>query len=90
MLIWQGDGGDYQEASASAPAPAPAPAQVAATGDPDTDKKIRSVTKKLQAIDKLKQQQAAGKQLEKNQVWMVTSYSQLCLFENTTVVLVIM
>jgi len=38
------------------------------TGDPEKDKKIRNLRKKVQAIEKLKDQQAAGKTLEKNQL----------------------
>ncbi|CAL1274384.1 unnamed protein product [Larinioides sclopetarius] len=37
------------------------------TGDPEKDKKIKSILKKLNQIDKLKQDQAAGKPLELNQ-----------------------
>ncbi|KAK7477133.1 hypothetical protein BaRGS_00031619 [Batillaria attramentaria] len=44
------------------------PAAGATTGDPETDKKIRNLRKKLQAIEKLKEQQSAGKQLELNQL----------------------
>ncbi|NXI23083.1 EIF2A factor, partial [Sterrhoptilus dennistouni] len=38
------------------------------TGDPEVDKKIKNLKKKLKAIEQLKEQAAAGKQLEKNQV----------------------
>ncbi|XP_052215411.1 eukaryotic translation initiation factor 2A-like isoform X1 [Dreissena polymorpha] len=38
------------------------------TGDPEKDKKIRNLMKKLQAIEVLKEQQKAGKQLELNQL----------------------
>ncbi|KAM7043525.1 eukaryotic translation initiation factor 2A isoform 2-T2 [Acridotheres tristis] len=38
------------------------------TGDPELDKKIKNLKKKLKAIEQLKEQAAAGKQLEKNQV----------------------
>lgn len=38
------------------------------TGDPEKDKKIRNLRKKLQQIEKLKEQMKAGKQLEKNQM----------------------
>lgn len=46
-----------------------APSQVTgSTGDPETDKKIRNIKKKLQQIEKLKEQQKSGKQLELNQI----------------------
>ncbi|CAH2247147.1 eukaryotic translation initiation factor 2A isoform X1 [Pelobates cultripes] len=38
------------------------------TGDPETDKKIKNLKKKLKAIEQLKELQASGKQLEKNQM----------------------
>ncbi|GFQ65019.1 eukaryotic translation initiation factor 2A [Trichonephila clavata] len=38
------------------------------TGDPEKDKKIRNIVKKLNQIDKLKQDQAAGKPLQPSQV----------------------
>ncbi|KAF4804251.1 Eukaryotic translation initiation factor 2A [Turdus rufiventris] len=38
------------------------------TGDPEVDKRIKNLKKKLKAIEQLKEQAAAGKQLEKNQV----------------------
>ncbi|XP_075717608.1 eukaryotic translation initiation factor 2A [Rhinoderma darwinii] len=37
------------------------------TGDPETDKKIKNLKKKLKAIEQLKELQASGKSLEKNQ-----------------------
>ncbi|XP_059160587.1 eukaryotic translation initiation factor 2A-like [Physella acuta] len=37
-------------------------------GDPEVDKKLRSLQKKVQQIEKLKEQQASGKQMEKNQL----------------------
>lgn len=38
------------------------------TGDPDVDKKIKNLKKKLKAIEQLKEQQASGKTLEINQI----------------------
>uniref|UniRef100_A0A8C8Z4Q0 Eukaryotic translation initiation factor 2A n=1 Tax=Prolemur simus TaxID=1328070 RepID=A0A8C8Z4Q0_PROSS len=38
------------------------------SGDPDIDKKIKNLKKKLKAIEQLKEQAATGKQLEKNQL----------------------
>ncbi|XP_015455663.1 eukaryotic translation initiation factor 2A isoform X2 [Pteropus alecto] len=38
------------------------------SGNPEVDKKIKNLKKKLKAIEQLKEQAAAGKQLEKNQL----------------------
>ncbi|XP_077204805.1 eukaryotic translation initiation factor 2A [Paroedura picta] len=38
------------------------------SGDPEVDKKIKNLKKKLKAIEQLKDQAATGKQLEKNQM----------------------
>ncbi|XP_006000963.1 eukaryotic translation initiation factor 2A [Latimeria chalumnae] len=38
------------------------------SGDPEVDKKIKNLKKKLKAIEQLKEQQVVGKQLEKNQI----------------------
>ncbi|KAM8952430.1 eukaryotic translation initiation factor 2A [Pelodytes ibericus] len=38
------------------------------TGDPETDKKIKNLKKKLKAIEQLKELQTSGKPLEKNQL----------------------
>ncbi|XP_026188008.1 eukaryotic translation initiation factor 2A [Mastacembelus armatus] len=38
------------------------------SGDPETDKKIKNLKKKLKAIEELKDQQASGKVLQKNQL----------------------
>lgn len=38
------------------------------SGDPERDKKIKNLKKKLKAIEQLKEQAATGKQLEKNQL----------------------
>lgn len=40
------------------------------TGDPEKDKKLRNLRKKLHQIQKLKAEQQAGKTLEKNQVFL--------------------
>lgn len=60
----QGDGAVESQYN-SAPLP-----QMAApsTGDPEKDKKIKNLRKKLQQVNKLKEQQQAGKQLEVNQL----------------------
>ncbi|XP_048190844.1 eukaryotic translation initiation factor 2A isoform X2 [Perognathus longimembris pacificus] len=39
-----------------------------ASGDPEIDRKIKNLKKKLKAIEQLKEQAATGKQLEKNQL----------------------
>uniref|UniRef100_A0AAY4AXK4 Eukaryotic translation initiation factor 2A n=1 Tax=Denticeps clupeoides TaxID=299321 RepID=A0AAY4AXK4_9TELE len=63
-----------QEAKSEASQPEPSPSQVtsippaATSGDPELDKKIKNVKKKLKAIEELKEQQAAGKPMQKNQV----------------------
>uniref|UniRef100_A0A665U5T3 Eukaryotic translation initiation factor 2A n=1 Tax=Echeneis naucrates TaxID=173247 RepID=A0A665U5T3_ECHNA len=38
------------------------------SGDPETDKKIKNLKKKLKAIEELREQQVSGKVLQKNQV----------------------
>ncbi|CAH0747244.1 unnamed protein product [Diatraea saccharalis] len=47
------------------------------TGDPEKDKKIKNLNKKLSDIEKLKQQKAAGKQLELNQLAKIESEASL-------------
>ncbi|CAH0557666.1 unnamed protein product [Brassicogethes aeneus] len=42
--------------------------QVNLTGDPELDKKLKNIKKKLDAIEKLKEQQSQGKPLEVNQL----------------------
>ncbi|XP_026323322.1 eukaryotic translation initiation factor 2A isoform X2 [Hyposmocoma kahamanoa] len=49
------------------------------TGDPEKDKKIKNINKKLSDIDKLKQQKAAGKQLELNQQAKIANEQALLL-----------
>lgn len=56
---------------APTPVPQSAPRSTvtqSASGDPEVDKKIKNLKKKLKAIEQLKEQAAAGKQLEKNQL----------------------
>ncbi|NXJ80158.1 EIF2A factor, partial [Trogon melanurus] len=53
-------------AAQSAPRSSTVPAIT--SGDPEVDKKIKNLKKKLKAIEQLKEQAAAGKQLEKNQL----------------------
>ncbi|XP_041974244.1 eukaryotic translation initiation factor 2A isoform X2 [Aricia agestis] len=66
-----------ERADESPAAPAPAPATnkqpFVSTGDPEKDKKIKNLNKKLSDIEKLKQQKAAGKQLELNQLAKIDS-----------------
>lgn len=47
------------------------------SGDPETDKKIKNLKKKLKAIEELKEQQASGKVLQKNQVEKLQKEGQL-------------
>lgn len=51
--------------------------QVTLTGDPEKDKKIKNIKKKLDAIEKLKVQQAQGKTLEINQVEKIKGEAEL-------------
>ncbi|XP_073709928.1 eukaryotic translation initiation factor 2A [Misgurnus anguillicaudatus] len=46
-------------------------------GDPETDKKIKNLKKKIKAIDELKEQQAAGKVMQKNQLEKIEKEAQL-------------
>ncbi|XP_036392819.1 eukaryotic translation initiation factor 2A isoform X1 [Megalops cyprinoides] len=57
--------------------PAPAAGPTPTCGDPETDKKIKNLKKKLKAIEQLKEQQAAGKTLEKNQIEKMQKEAQL-------------
>ncbi|KAM6970193.1 eukaryotic translation initiation factor 2A [Aplochiton taeniatus] len=58
------------------PAPTNHPAPPT-TGDPETDKKIKNIKKKLKAIEELKEQQAAGKPIQKNQLDKMQKEAQL-------------
>jgi len=55
----------------------PAPAAPASTGDPEKDKKLRKLNDKLASIQKLKQDQAAGKKLEANQLEKINTESAI-------------
>ncbi|XP_026227202.1 eukaryotic translation initiation factor 2A [Anabas testudineus] len=46
-------------------------------GDPESDKKIKNLKKKLKAIEELKEQQASGKVLQKNQLEKIQKEGQL-------------
>ncbi|XP_076846915.1 eukaryotic translation initiation factor 2A isoform X2 [Brachyhypopomus gauderio] len=46
-------------------------------GDPETEKKIKNLRKKLKAIEELKEQQASGKQMQKNQLEKMQKEAQL-------------
>ncbi|CAH1133754.1 unnamed protein product [Ceutorhynchus assimilis] len=59
---------NQNEAGEGKTAPVVSSVQVALTGDPETDKKLKNIKKKLDAIEKLKQEQASGKTLEANQL----------------------
>ncbi|XP_042600565.1 eukaryotic translation initiation factor 2A-like [Cyprinus carpio] len=56
---------------------APASHVTSSCGDPETDKKIKNLKKKLKAIDELKEQQAAGKVMQKNQLEKMQKEPQL-------------
>ncbi|XP_024912947.1 eukaryotic translation initiation factor 2A [Cynoglossus semilaevis] len=47
------------------------------SGDPETDKKIKNLKKKIKAIEELKEQQASGKVLQKNQLDKIQKEEQL-------------
>jgi len=51
--------------------------QVTMTGDPEKDKKIKNIKKKLDAIAKLKEQQSQGKTLEVNQLTKIKGEEEL-------------
>ncbi|XP_063061628.1 eukaryotic translation initiation factor 2A isoform X2 [Engraulis encrasicolus] len=57
--------------------PANAGPAAPSSGDPELDKKIKNVKKKLKAIEELKEQQASGKPLQKNQLDKVQKEAQL-------------
>ncbi|XP_029471426.1 eukaryotic translation initiation factor 2A isoform X2 [Rhinatrema bivittatum] len=52
----------------ASPSPSSNITATATSGDPEIDKKIKNLKKKLKAIEQLKEQQASGKLLEKNQI----------------------
>ncbi|GJQ85744.1 hypothetical protein Trydic_g12149 [Trypoxylus dichotomus] len=66
------EGSDEQDSS-----PVVTSVKVNLTGDPEKDKKIKNIKKKLDAIEKLKLQQAQGKQLEINQLSKIKGESEL-------------
>ncbi|XP_074484685.1 eukaryotic translation initiation factor 2A [Sebastes fasciatus] len=61
----------------SDPAPVSNSQSEPSSGDPETDKKIKNVKKKLKAIEELKDQQASGRVLQKNQLDKVQKEDQL-------------
>ncbi|CAL8363559.1 unnamed protein product [Merluccius merluccius] len=72
-----------QEAKSEVPGPQLDPApnthsqSVESCGDPETDKKIKNLKKKLKAIEELKELQASGKTLQKNQLEKVEKEEEL-------------
>ncbi|XP_058244495.1 eukaryotic translation initiation factor 2A [Hemibagrus wyckioides] len=62
---------------ASEPPPARETPVTSTHGDPETDKKIKNLKKKLKAIEELKEQQAAGKPMQKNQLEKIQKEAQL-------------
>ncbi|KAI7802642.1 eukaryotic translation initiation factor 2A [Triplophysa rosa] len=69
--------GKSDEAPPPVTDPAPTVPATETTGDPETDKKIRNLKKKLKAIDELKEQQVAGKVMQKNQLEKIQKEAQL-------------
>ncbi|XP_035857521.1 eukaryotic translation initiation factor 2A isoform X2 [Sander lucioperca] len=61
----------------SDPAPVSNNQSEPSSGDPETDKKIKNLKKKLKAIEELKDQQASGKVLQKNQLEKLQKEDQL-------------
>uniref|UniRef100_I3KL04 Eukaryotic translation initiation factor 2A n=1 Tax=Oreochromis niloticus TaxID=8128 RepID=I3KL04_ORENI len=59
------------------PAPVTNSQPEASSGDPEVEKKIKNLKKKLKAIEELKEQQASGKVLQKNQVEKIQKEEQL-------------
>lgn len=59
------------------PAPVTNSQPEASSGDPEVEKKIKNLKKKLKAIEELKEQQASGKVLQKNQVEKIQKEDQL-------------
>ncbi|KAL1500865.1 hypothetical protein ABEB36_006290 [Hypothenemus hampei] len=51
--------------------------QINLTGDPEVDKKLKNIKKKLDAIDKLKREKAAGRTLETNQLTKIEGEADL-------------
>jgi translation initiation factor 2A len=51
--------------------------QINLTGDPEKDKKLKNIKKKLDAIEKLKEQQTQGKALEVNQIAKIKGEADL-------------
>jgi translation initiation factor 2A len=51
--------------------------QINLTGDPEKDKKLKNIKKKLDAIEKLKEQQTLGKALEVNQIAKIKGEADL-------------
>ncbi|KAG7257894.1 hypothetical protein CRUP_007045 [Coryphaenoides rupestris] len=72
-----------QEAKSGVPEPQSDPApntnsqSAESCGDPEMDKKIKNLKKKLKAIEELKEQQASGKTLQKNQLEKVEKEEEL-------------
>ncbi|XP_041850186.1 eukaryotic translation initiation factor 2A [Melanotaenia boesemani] len=61
----------------SEPVPIGSSQSEASSGDPEMDKKIKNLKKKLKAIEELKEQQESGKVLQKNQLEKIQKEEQL-------------
>ncbi|CAL1571228.1 unnamed protein product [Knipowitschia caucasica] len=68
---------DSQSEPSCPPEPAPNSQSEPSSGDPETDKKIKNLKKKLKAIEDLKEQQRSGKTLQKNQLDKLQKEHQL-------------
>uniref|UniRef100_A0A665U5X3 Eukaryotic translation initiation factor 2A n=1 Tax=Echeneis naucrates TaxID=173247 RepID=A0A665U5X3_ECHNA len=58
------------------------------SGDPETDKKIKNLKKKLKAIEELREQQVSGKVLQKNQVTEISGADLILQRESTSLLVI--
>ncbi|KAF7269965.1 eukaryotic translation initiation factor 2A [Rhynchophorus ferrugineus] len=70
----QAEDGEVVEEQSS---PVVSSVKIVLTGDPEVDKKLKNIKKKLDAIEKLKKDQAAGKPLEINQLAKIKGETDL-------------
>ncbi|XP_061185525.1 eukaryotic translation initiation factor 2A-like [Saccostrea echinata] len=73
----QQDGQVRPESSPSASSSVSQPADFTSSGDREKDKRIRNLKKKIQQVEKLKEQQRSGKQLELNQIEKIKTEDSL-------------
>ncbi|XP_055868994.1 eukaryotic translation initiation factor 2A-like [Biomphalaria glabrata] len=73
----QEEGTKPQEFASSSETPSSQSVDFNTTGIPEVDKKLRNLHKKVQQIQKLQDQQASGKEMEKNQLEKIKSLDSL-------------